>query len=149
MFLVSLFSTFFALLLLFLFSNRIGYIISSYLTIMSMLISFILPLFILFNNFFNISSEVIIFNFFNINDFNLSYSFYSDNLSVSMLCLVSFISCCVQFYTISYLDNTELTRFYMYMLSFTFFMNLLVTSWFYFYFSFRLGRCRFIILFIN
>lgn len=149
MFLVSLFSTLFSLILLFLFSNRVGYIVSSYLTILSMLISFIVPLFILFNNFFSISSQVTLFNFFSINDFSVSYTFYSDNLSLSMLCLVSFISCCVQFYTISYLDNTELVRFYMYMLSFTFFMNLLVTSWFCICILIGVGGCRFIIISVN
>lgn len=82
---------------------------------------------ILYNlvQFYNIES----FKFFFLNYINLSFSFYFDFLTLSMLFLISFISFFVQCYSYSYMRfDPQLLRFLSFLNLFTFCMYLLISS---------------------
>jgi NADH-ubiquinone oxidoreductase chain 5 len=64
-----------------------------------------------------------------LNELNINWNFLFDNLSVSMLIIITFISFLVQIYSFEYMSNDpHLNRFISYLSLFTFFMIILVTA---------------------
>jgi NADH-quinone oxidoreductase subunit L len=73
--------------------------------------------------------EVKLFSWILLSDLHVTFSFFYDFLSSSMLFLVSFISLLVHVYSYSYMDHDpSKVRFFFFLSIFTFFMSLLVVS---------------------
>jgi NADH:ubiquinone oxidoreductase subunit 5 (subunit L)/multisubunit Na+/H+ antiporter MnhA subunit len=74
-------------------------------------------------------TSVKLYNFICADLYSIEIGFLFDAVSSIMLVVISFISCIVHFYSITYLaDDPYLSRFMSYLSLFTFFMILLVTS---------------------
>jgi len=70
-----------------------------------------------------------LFEWMNLGYLNLDWGFLFDSLTVTMLIVVTFISCLVHIYSINYMgSDPHLIRFISYLSLFTFFMLMLVTA---------------------
>ncbi len=113
------------------FGTMLGKTATHVLTILGVLISTILSLYV-FNYHVLEQGEVFnqnLYTWMQINNLNVSVGFLIDNLTAVMLVVVSFVSLMVHIYTIGYMhDDTGYTRFFSYISLFTFSMFILVMS---------------------
>lgn len=73
--------------------------------------------------------NVKLFDWISIGSFNISFSFVIDNLSVVMMCVVTFVSTMVHIYSIAYMEEDEgFNRYFSYLCLFVFSMLVLVIA---------------------
>ena len=113
-----------------LFGGAIGRAWSHRVTILSVLISFLVSVYIfmdVLNG--NVSTTVSVYTWATIGDTRLEIGFLIDRLSVLMMVVVSFVSLMVHVYTIGYMaEDPGYQRFFSYISLFTFSMLMLVMS---------------------
>ena len=102
----------------------------SYITCFCIFFTFLTGLVFLFFNFFQNKISILIFSSWIFCDgLDLCWELHCDNLTLSMVCVVTFISTFVHFYAIGYMEeDPHLQRFMSYLSLFTFFMLILVTA---------------------
>ena len=111
--------------------NRLGRTLSHSITILGVLVSTVLALYV-FNHHVLEGGEVFnqnLYTWMQIGGLNISVGFLVDNLTSVMLVIVSFVSLMVHIYTIGYMqDDDGYTKFFSYISLFTFAMFMLVMS---------------------
>lgn len=111
--------------------NRLGRTLSHGITILGVLVSTVLALYV-FNHHVLEGGEVFnqnLYTWMQIGGLNISVGFLVDNLTSVMLVIVSFVSLMVHIYTIGYMqDDDGYTKFFSYISLFTFAMFMLVMS---------------------
>ena len=106
--------------------SKLSQIITSFLVIISTLLSLIIFYKVIFNNYFNI---IDIFTWINSGYLNVNWSIKIDSLSSIMLVVVGLVSSLVHIYSIGYMKHDpHKARFMSYLSLFTFSMLTLVTS---------------------
>ena len=113
------------------FGKSIGKIFTNGVTILGVLISFIISIYILFSILENPEHAFNqdIYTWLSIGSYQLSIGLLIDNLTVSMMIVVNFVSLMVHIYTIGYMDKDPgYHRFFCYISLFTFAMLSLVMS---------------------
>ena len=103
---------------------------SCYISSMGIFLSFIYSLYIFLEVVISEAvTSVKIYNFISIDLYSIQIGFIFDCISSIMLIVITFISCIVHLYSMTYLsDDPYISRFMAYLSLFTFFMILLVTS---------------------
>lgn len=113
------------------FGSILGRIATHSITILGVLVSTILALYV-FNHHIIEGSQAFnenLYTWMQIGNLNVSVGFLVDNLTAVMLVVVSFVSLMVHIYTIGYMnDDDGYTRFFSYISLFTFAMFMLVMS---------------------
>ena len=111
--------------------NRLGRTLSHSITILGVLVSTVLALYV-FNHHVLEGGDVFnqnLYTWMQIGGLNISVGFLVDNLTSVMLVIVSFVSLMVHIYTIGYMqDDDGYTKFFSYISLFTFAMFMLVMS---------------------
>ena len=130
MYLLILFAPLFGSFLTGFFGKFLGRNGSNFIIIFYITLSSFLSFFIFYEVFLSHSICIINLNsWFESNLLKISWSFLFDNLTVTMLIVVTFISNLVHLYSIGYMSHDpHLTRFMSYLSLFTFFMLLLITA---------------------
>lgn len=132
-----------------LFGRQLGKGIIPY-TILNIFLPCLFSIVLLLKNFLFNSIIVTYLNlWFSCGSLIVSWELLGDNLTFSMVFVVTFISLLVHIYSCEYMgSDPHLTRFLSYLSLFTFFMLILVTLVIFFSY-FWVGRCRFSVLFVN
>jgi NADH-quinone oxidoreductase subunit L len=109
--------------------NKVGRTASHTVTIAGVLIAFIISV-MTFNDVMNGATfNGLIYNWMNVAGLKLEVGFLIDSLTVTMMCVVTFVSLMVHIYTIGYMEEDEgYNRFFSYISLFTFSMLMLVMS---------------------
>jgi len=99
-------------------------------TILNIFLPCTFSIFLIFNNYFDNSILITYLNLWFICDtLNVSWELLGDNLTFSMVFVVTFISLLVHIYSSEYMSSDpHLTRFLSYLSLFTFFMLILITA---------------------
>nr|WJJ70081.1 NADH dehydrogenase subunit 5 [Resomia ornicephala] len=112
------------------FGRKLGYKGSKILSVTFLFITFSISI-IIFNEVINkgTSTNIFLLNWFNLGLLHNNFNILFDNITCSMLILVTFISFLVHLFSTSYMDNDpHIQRFMSYLSLFTFFMLILITS---------------------
>nr|YP_010620229.1 NADH dehydrogenase subunit 5 [Dictyomenia sonderi]WAX04265.1 NADH dehydrogenase subunit 5 [Dictyomenia sonderi] len=130
MYLLVIFLPLFSSISLGFFGRWIGFYGGSFISVLCLLLSFIFSILIFFE--VSLNGHIVYLNTFNwiISDnINISWNFLFDNLTTSMLLIVTFISLIVHIYSLDYMKlDPHFQRFNSFLSIFTFFMLILVTS---------------------
>ena len=112
------------------FGRKIGVTGAKIITCSSVTITMLLSIIIFFEvGLNNIPVSIELFRWIDAESLNVSWSFYFDSLTVSMLIPVLIISCLVHIYSIGYMNqDPHNQRFFSYLSLFTFMMVILVTA---------------------
>lgn len=130
MYLYIIFSSLINSLLIGLFGKYFGRQVVAYMSICTLLISFIFTIIILYEILLNNNILIIhLYNLFIINDIKIDIGFLFDQLTAIMLLVVLSISTFVHIFTAGYMSHDPfIVRFYTFLGFFTFFMIILVTA---------------------
>lgn len=78
---------------------------------------------------FKVCKNMDLYTWLNIELIDIKFGFYINQVTISMLCIITIISFCAQIYSVEYMSNDpHKIRFFLYLLWFTLFMIILVTS---------------------
>jgi NADH-ubiquinone oxidoreductase chain 5 len=130
MYLILIFLPLFSAITAGLFGRKIGPYGASILTVTSLIITFLLSLFCFYE--VGLAGSVVYIKLISWIDselFNVDWGFLFDSLTVTMCCVVTFISFLVHLYSTEYMSHDpHLPRFLSYLSLFTFFMLILVSA---------------------
>ena len=112
------------------FGRFLGFYGISMLTTSCLFLSFLISIFIFYEvAFIGCFSYIKLFTWFNSEVLFVDWGFMFDSLTVTMCCVVTFISCLVHVYSVEYMfSDPHLPRFMSYLSLFTFFMLILITA---------------------
>ena len=112
------------------FGNIVGSKGSMFLTVICLLFSFFISLFIFYEVIFmNCCVYIKLSVWIDSEIFNVDWGFLFDSLTAIMCCVVTFVSCLVHIYSTEYMSHDpHISRFMSYLSLFTFFMLILVTG---------------------
>ena len=116
---------------LLLFGRLLGRLGAAFISIISIVFSFFLAVFIFYEVSLLSTSTLIVLpiSWISVDILNVEWVFLFDSLSSTMLLVVFFVSTLVHIYSLEYMvDDPHLIRFMSYLSLFTFFMTILVTS---------------------
>ncbi|WP_226858307.1 NADH-quinone oxidoreductase subunit L [Diaphorobacter aerolatus] len=110
--------------------NKIGRTVSSSLTILGVLLSFLLSAFVFKQVVFNAATfNETIYTWMVVGGLKMEVGFMIDSLTAMMMCVVTFVSLMVHIYTLGYMaDDDGYDRFFSYISLFTFSMLMLVMA---------------------
>ena len=131
MYLLLVFLPFLSSISLLAFGRFMGRAGSSIVSIVSILFSFLIALFVFYEVSLLSSSSLVILplSWFSVDILQVEWVFLFDSLSATMLLVVFFVSTLVHVYSLEYMsEDPHLIRFISYLSLFTFFMTILVTS---------------------
>lgn len=109
--------------------NIISHKIAHTLTIFGILMSFFVSIYTLFTIRDGITYDFCVYTWMIVSKFKFEIGFLIDNLTATMMCVVTFVSLIVHIYSIGYMkDDESYNRFFSYISLFTFSMLILVMS---------------------